>query len=338
MAYVFGIDVSGWDSTSDWNSVFNQGVRFVFVKASENTSSDSKFSQHWQGSKSVGMYRGAFHFFHSELDTAAQQATAFIQAVGSDRGELPPVLDLEPVLDANKKDISPSGNTLLTRVKTWLDAVESAFGRKPMIYTSNSYATSHGVNASWLVNYPLWLAQYPWMAGTHNEYTDPAVPPMPGGIPQQPPVFQPWIIWQYTESGRLNAFSGGIDFNYFNGSLDDLAKLAGTSVVPLPSATQYTMQAGDTLSGIAAKFKVSLTDLINLNNTVLVQPGKMLTLPAQPGGSTPKPPQTTYTVKPGDTLTAIAAKFGTTVAAIVAANNIANPNLISVGQVLVIPS
>jgi LysM repeat protein len=43
-------------------------------------------------------------------------------------------------------------------------------------------------------------------------------------------------------------------------------------------------------------------------------------------------------VKPGDTLTAIAAKFGTTVAAIVAANNITNPNLISVGQVLVIPS
>jgi GH25 family lysozyme M1 (1,4-beta-N-acetylmuramidase) len=334
MASIFGIDVSGWDSTSDWNSVLNQGVKFVFVKASENTYSDSKFTQHWQGSKSVGMYRGAFHFFHSELDNAAQQAAAFIQAVGVDKGELPPVLDLEPVLDANKKDISPSGNTLLTRAKTWLDAVESAFGRKPMIYTSTSYATAHAVNASWLANYPLWIAQYPWMPGTHNEYTDPGTPPTPGGIPQQPPVFQPWIIWQYTESGRLNAFSGGVDFDYFKGSLADLAQFAGTSIAP---TITYTMQAGDTLAAIALKFNVSLTDLVNLNNAVLIQPGKVLNLPSS-GGPIPKPPQTTYVVKPGDTLTAIAAKFGTTVAAIVAANNITNPNLISVGQMLVIPA
>jgi LysM repeat protein len=97
------------------------------------------------------------------------------------------------------------------------------------------------------------------------------------------------------------------------------------------------MQAADTLAAIALKFNVTLTDLVNLNNAVLIQPGKVLNLPAS-GGSIPKPPQTTYTVKPGDTLTAIAAKFGTTVAAIAAANNIANPNLISVGQVLVIPS
>ena len=144
--------------------------------------------------------------------------------MGADKGELPPVLDLEPVLDANKKDISPSGNALLTRAKTWLNAVESAFGRKPMIYTSTLYVTSHAVNAAWLANYPLWIAQYPWMPGTRNEYTDPANPPTPGGIPQQPPVFQPWIIWQYTKAGNLNAFSGGMDFDYFNGSLADLAQ------------------------------------------------------------------------------------------------------------------
>ncbi|HEX2884204.1 MAG TPA: LysM domain-containing protein, partial [Candidatus Limnocylindria bacterium] len=55
--------------------------------------------------------------------------------------------------------------------------------------------------------------------------------------------------------------------------------------------------------------------------------------------ATPAPPpaQTTYVVQQGDTLAAIAQRFGTTVAAIQAANGIADPNEIIVGQVLVIP-
>ena len=57
------------------------------------------------------------------------------------------------------------------------------------------------------------------------------------------------------------------------------------------------------------------------------------------GGSTPGPtPSTkTYTVQPGDTLTAIARRFGTTVAILCQLNNISNPNLIYVGQVLRLP-
>lgn len=57
-------------------------------------------------------------------------------------------------------------------------------------------------------------------------------------------------------------------------------------------------------------------------------------------GSDVKPspaPTGTYTVVSGDTLSAIAARFGTTVADLVSANNITNPNLIYPGQVLVIP-
>ena len=57
-------------------------------------------------------------------------------------------------------------------------------------------------------------------------------------------------------------------------------------------------------------------------------------------GSDSKPspaPTGTYTVKSGDTLSAIAARFGTTVADLVSVNNITNPNLIYVGQTLIIP-
>ncbi|MDZ7836074.1 MAG: LysM domain-containing protein, partial [Alkalibacterium sp.] len=54
------------------------------------------------------------------------------------------------------------------------------------------------------------------------------------------------------------------------------------------------------------------------------------------GSTTPPSSSTTYTVRPGDTLYSIAQRYGTTVQRIVADNNISNPNLISVGQVLTI--
>ncbi len=68
-------------------------------------------------------------------------------------------------------------------------------------------------------------------------------------------------------------------------------------------------------------------------------PSPALTLP--PTGSpapTPKPTYRTYTVKPGDTLSGIAARYHTTVSALVALNHIADPAKLRVGQVLLIPS
>jgi LysM repeat protein len=56
-----------------------------------------------------------------------------------------------------------------------------------------------------------------------------------------------------------------------------------------------------------------------------------------PEPPTPAPTQTVYVVKAGDQLTRIAATYGVTVAAIQEANNIKNPNLITVGQKLIIP-
>ncbi len=314
MPYVFGIDISAFAVPNDWKAVSNQGVKFVFVKASENGFADAKFSVNWQGAKAVGMLRGAYHFFHPEAGNAAGQAAKFIQTVGADKGELPPILDLETVY-VNGNPISlPIGAALAALVLDWLTRVENAFGRKPMIYTSAEFVRSHSLIAPWLVNYPLWLAQYPYPPGT----------------------------------------------TYFQGALADLNKMAGSTTPaappvnppsPMPAAVTYTVQAGDTLASIAKKFNIDLTQLTNLNNAVLIRPGELLTIsapsapapspapvPATPaGGGAPAPTPQTYTVRAGDTLSAIAARFGTTVAAIAAANHIANPNLIAVGQVLKIP-
>ena len=99
----------------------------------------------------------------------------------------------------------------------------------------------------------------------------------------------------------------------------------------------YTVQKGDTLTAIAAKFGVSLTALEAANpqitNPDLIFPGQVVTIPVNP------PPPGTYVVQSGDTMTAIAKKFGVSLAALEAANpQVTNPDLIFPGQVLTIPT
>jgi len=132
----------------------------------------------------------------------------------------------------------------------------------------------------------------------------------------------------------------------FNGSLADLYKFAGVQF-PDPTPKPYVIAAGDTFETIANKFGVTVRELV-MANLQLLKVGETLTVPSAVaipseggggsgggagGGSSSK----TYTVKAGDTLSFIAVKFSTTVAAIASLNDIKNINNIKVGTVLKIP-
>lgn len=104
---------------------------------------------------------------------------------------------------------------------------------------------------------------------------------------------------------------------------------------------KVTVQRGDTLSRIAQRCGTTVAAILKANpivkNPSRIFPGMVLVMP---GGGTPPQPggQTVYTVQRGDTLNAIARRFGVTVAAILQANPaIKNPSAIYVGQRIVIP-
>jgi LysM repeat protein len=103
---------------------------------------------------------------------------------------------------------------------------------------------------------------------------------------------------------------------------------------PVASGT-YTVKSGDTLSGIASRYGTTVAKLVAANgisNPDLIHPGQVLKLSGSTTSAPPKSPTKTYTVKSGDTLSGIASRFGTTVAALVKKNGIKNPDLIHPGQ------
>jgi LysM repeat protein len=126
--------------------------------------------------------------------------------------------------------------------------------------------------------------------------------------------------------------------------------LALAALVTTASGATYVVEAGDTLWAISRAHGTTVQEIVALNgvrNPDLIHVGQELRLPgsvddedrtsteAPAGGSQPGS-TTSYRVKRGDTLYAIARAHGTTVSELVRINGIANPNLIRVGQVITI--
>jgi lipoprotein-anchoring transpeptidase ErfK/SrfK len=106
----------------------------------------------------------------------------------------------------------------------------------------------------------------------------------------------------------------------------------------------HVVQRGETLSQIARRYGVSMTSLAQANgisNPNFIYSGQRLTIPGASGGASSGGSAASggvHVVRPGENLSSIAARYGSTVSALASANGIANPNHIYVGQRLLISS
>ncbi len=105
------------------------------------------------------------------------------------------------------------------------------------------------------------------------------------------------------------------------------------------AAPAHTVRAGETLSGIAERYGVSVGDLLAANRQItnpnLIHPGQTVTLPVGAGegqGAAQVETAAVHTVRGGDTLSGIAQQYGVSWRELAADNGIANPSLIQVGQ------
>lgn len=120
----------------------------------------------------------------------------------------------------------------------------------------------------------------------------------------------------------------------------------GDQPVGVPAApggtVSYTVQPGDTLYGIASRYGTTVQAIAQANgvvNPAFIRVGQQLSIPTGSTADVPASPGgNVYVVVPGDTLSSIAARYGTTAWAIAYANNLPNANWIRVGQTLIIPA
>jgi len=217
-----GIDVSYYQGTIDFSKVKAAGYKFAIARVSDGLNyPDTKFNTYWPAIRSQGLIRGTYQFFRPGQDALAQANLVLsrVNALGGLKAD-----DLPVVLDVEATD-GQSATVVRQKMKIWLDRIEQATGKKPIIYTAAFMSSVIGNGFS---DYPLWVANYG------------------ATCPAMPSNWTAWKFWQWSSTGSVSGISGNVDLNKWNGTLAQLQAFAQPPVadagVPRPDAG--TVDAG----------------------------------------------------------------------------------------------
>lgn len=310
-----GVDYSSWQSATAPCGV---QADFGIVKVNQGTYRNP----YWRTQAKCIVDRGeglGLYDYASGMDPVAE-ADVFVDLVGDYVGRAVLVLDWESNQNGAWGD---SG-----WIRAWVNRVHARTGVWPMVYVSRAYVSQ--VPADVRGNCALWVAQYagnaptgyqtsPWNAGASGE-----------------------AMIQYSSHGWLSGYQGFLDLNLFMGerwqwdAYANPANAARYKSAPSVSAQRaeprrcggscVVVRPGDTVSRYWADWwNVSVPS----GNPSLIYPGQTICHKAAATPGTVR----TYTVRAGDTLSGIAARYGTTVADIDGYRS-GNPGLIYPGEVV----
>lgn len=233
---ILGVDVHAGYGRIDWPAVASSGMRFCYVKCSEGNEparTDRRFAENVAGCRDTGIYVGAYHFAYPlppgkpgrSPEEQARAAYAACGGLGTQPGELPPVVDAEwPAIG----DWGKWGCTA-AQIAEWLHTycveAERLWRRRPVIYTYPFWWRTLSASASvaWAREYPLWIASY-------KDITE--WQPRPETAPHSvQPWDGDWTFWQFSADKSPVQVPGiqaaAVDRNVFRGDLDGLRRLAG---------------------------------------------------------------------------------------------------------------
>lgn len=305
-AAIQGVSVREADGSVDFERVRDAGFSVVYLRATAGDDYvDCRLNANARAADAAGLDIGFFHYLTARTAEAARaQAEFFLSAVERHGAAMRPAMLFDRFRGMDVATINAVG-------EAFLSTVAAATGVAPMLK-----ASAQSANLIWYRDlaqrYPLWVV-------------DPnvAAPAVTAG------KWAGWTGWEYAEYGTVEG-AGELPLSLFTPDARIDAGAGGDTKLIC-----VTVAYGDTLTAIARLFNTSVNAIVRLNgidNPDLIFPGQRLYLRVP--ASTPVACCDRYTVRRGDTLTAIAARFGTTVDRLVAINQIPDEDLITVGQSL----
>lgn len=196
---IMGIDISRYQSTVNFKLLAamreqKHRVHFVFIKATEGKGvKDPQFARNWTESKKHRLVRGAYHYWRPK-SSASEQIKLFTQMVKLEKGDLPPVLDLEEEGGLSPDSWRKAATEMLT-------ALEKHYKVKPIIYCN--YDFYRRLIKGHFKGYQIWIAHY---------YVS-------------KPGINDWTFWQFTDKATVDGITHKVDMNVFNGDSAAMQKL-----------------------------------------------------------------------------------------------------------------
>lgn len=303
-----GVDYSSWQTAT---APCNVSADFGIVKVNQGTYRNP----YWRTQAGCITGRGeglGLYDYASGMDATAE-ADVFVNLIGDYVGRAVLVLDWESNQNAAWGDSN--------WIRTWTNRVHERTNVWPMVYVSRAYVSQ--IPADVRRNCALWVAQYasnsvtgyqssPWNAGASGE-----------------------AMLQYSSHGWLNGYNGFLDLNLFMGERwqwDAYANPSKAARYDPPKTAQcetacVTVMPGDTVS----KYWPDWWNVtVPSGNPSLIYPGQTICHKATPAQTDSV---RSYTVRAGDTLSGIAARYGTT-ASRISGYRSGDPNLIYPGEVV----
>lgn len=313
---LYGYDISKWQRVGAGDSAKD----FVICKATEGVGYvDPNCDKHYQRAKGQGKLLGVYHFARPDKNSAEAEAEFFVKNIQGYIKEAILILDWEQAGQTGKTGWA----------KAWLDKVYALTGVRPLIYTSASVV--NGNNWSAISNdYGLWIAGYPNKYNVKNPPT-----PTTADMPYKTGSWKFWAIWQYSSC------AGNLDLDIANMDKQGWLKYAQATAAPKPTPAPAPAPAKKSVDEIANEVIAGKWGNGEDRVKRLTQAGYNAqevqnVVNKKLGAGKKKETVIYYSVRRGDNLSSIAAKYGTTVDKIARDNGIKNKNLIYAGQRLVI--
>lgn len=193
---LFGIDVSTWNGTIDWNQVAKSGVSYAIIRCGYRGTTqgglieDNKFATNAKNATAAGIRIGVYFFTQAVSEAeAVEEASMCLSMVEGYKLTYPIFIDVESGSgNARANGLSKESRTAI--VKAFCKTISNS-GYKAGIYANKNWLTNK-LNTSELTGYTIWLAQY----ASAPSYTATR-----------------YDLWQYSSQGSIKGISGNVDLD-----------------------------------------------------------------------------------------------------------------------------